>query len=588
MLLPVWLLGLASSLWAAPLALFPADQIRPGMRGQTHTVMQGTEIIVLETELLGVQKDAFGPGRDMIIGKLVDEKTRLTGAVHGMSGSPLYIEGKLVGALSRRLMLFEKDGHCGFTPIADILDVQRRGRGKKEERQGAIPFFRVKTSAGGEMSPEFLPVPAPGSNQMGEWLGVPLSVSGWSDQAGEILNKVFRGLSGAVPVMASGPGQGKAIAASEIRPGSPLSVLLVDGDIRMGGTGTATTVDGNKITAFGHPMLGVGSTELPLAGAEIITTMPSYYMPHKIANIGTAVGTLWQDRLSCIAGELGPIPQQAAYHVTRRHEDEKRPEWKGSFVKEEWLAPRIMVLLMMRSLMDAQDMSLEATFRLEGELRFKGLPPMKISSVLSGGFEERFFEVLMQMMPVAQLYEQFPKQIEVESFDLKVESFERASQWEVETVQVREAELKPGQTVKALIRLKNGRGETRLEECELKLPEELKRGNFQLRAMSGNALQQQSRRLRNVAGATSPAQFIQSHQEFFSANQLYVQVVTQQSGVVSRNRVQLGLPYSIGQVTRQNEQVGVADVVGQRVWTQQEIRLNGVVRGGEEIRLEIK
>src|SRR5580700_4658412 len=104
--------------------ILPVDQIKPGMHGLTYTVMKGNEIVPLQTEVVGVAKNALGPGLDLIIGRLVDEKTRLTGAVHGMSGSPLYVDGKLVGALSLRIATFEKDGQCGFTPIADMMKVE--------------------------------------------------------------------------------------------------------------------------------------------------------------------------------------------------------------------------------------------------------------------------------------------------------------------------------------------------------------------------------------------------------------------------------------------------------------------------------
>ncbi|MCX6906636.1 MAG: hypothetical protein NTY01_01195, partial [Verrucomicrobia bacterium] len=107
--------------------IFPLSRVQAGMRGKAYTVMQGAEVVPLDVEIYGVLHDFIGPKKDLIVGKLVDERTKLTGAVHGMSGSPLYIEGKVAGALSYRLTQFEKEGWCGFTPIADMIEAGEPG-----------------------------------------------------------------------------------------------------------------------------------------------------------------------------------------------------------------------------------------------------------------------------------------------------------------------------------------------------------------------------------------------------------------------------------------------------------------------------
>jgi len=580
--------GSGQTLYAALPELFPVEDLRPGLRGKTHTVMQGTEIITLETEILGVLKNGLGPGKDLIIGKLIDEKSSLTGAVHGavhgMSGSPLYIDGKLVGALSRRLMQFEKDGHCGFTPIRDMLDVQNRGREKKDFDKGPSPFLafwgRGTLNASADLALQIKP-------DNGQWLAVPLNLSGFSESMISSLRPLFSRMTGFLPV-ASGSAGPASLPITPIRPGSALSVLFIDGDIRAGGTGTATTVDGNKVTAFGHPMMGIGPTELPLAGAEIITTMPSYAVPHKISNIGPAAGTIWQDRLSAISGETGRLPVMATYEIRRKHENEPRPAWKGTFVKEEWLAPQVIMLLMARSLMDQQDFSREATLKLEGELRFKGLPPLSIKGLYSGGSDQRLAAIFDQMAPLMNLYQAFPRQIDVESLTLSVESFERSAQWEVETVNVRNRKLRQGEKIQVLVRLKNGLGGKRLEELSLEVPEELKKTAFRLRVASGSYLQAADANMRGMAGIANASDYLRAVNRLYEPDALYLQAITLEQGVLSRNSPQLGLPYSVGEVVKDSEREALRPFSGAKVWSQRKVRLSGIVSGFRESAMEIE
>lgn len=578
------LLFLASVLKASTVENFPVEDIKPGMRGTTLTVMQGTEIISLETELLGVLKNGLGPGKDLIIGKLVDERTRLTGAVHGMSGSPLYVQGKLVGALSRRLMSFEKDGHCGFTPIADMLDVQNRGQGKQLERTGLSPFLSAWNSqaASAALSKSLTP-----QLDTGSWLSVPLGMSGWSEGMISSMGELFRGMTGLLPVSSSSSG-GSSKTTIEMKPGSALSVVLIDGDLKAGGTGTATTVDGSRVTGFGHPMMGIGPTELPMAAAEIITTMPSYLVPHKISNIGALCGTIWQDRLSAVSGELGAIPKMAQYEIHKKHEGQNRPSLKGTFVKEEWIAPQLMAMLLARAVMDQQDFSEDSTLQLRGEIVFKGLPKLEIRGLYSGGMSERFRSLFDQLSPLMNLYSSFPKQIEVEAFRVKVETFERASQWQLETLNVREQKLVKGQTVQALLKFKNGLGQARFEEVELSVPEELKQTSFSLRAIAGAQLQAADRTQKNLVGSAQASDLIRALNQYFEPNVLFLQLITNEEGTMSRNQLQLGLPYSVSKIRTGTEAESLRIVSSAKVWTEKRVTMPGVVTGSLKTELEIK
>ncbi|MDD2676594.1 MAG: SpoIVB peptidase S55 domain-containing protein, partial [Methylacidiphilaceae bacterium] len=193
--------------------IFPKSQLRPGMHGLTYTVLQGQKIEPLQTEILGIAKDYVGPGLDLIIAKLIDAKTATIGAVHGMSGSPLYVDGKLVGALSRRIASFEKDGHCGFTPIEDMLRVEQ-----EPSSHPARPLPTQLREAWHWAEPR----PLRGAMLRADYLGVPLSVGGLNPQVAARFLEAL-GLRG-TPVLAV-PGGGTVTipgGGSTLEPGAPL------------------------------------------------------------------------------------------------------------------------------------------------------------------------------------------------------------------------------------------------------------------------------------------------------------------------------------------------------------------------------
>ncbi|MEZ5406295.1 MAG: SpoIVB peptidase S55 domain-containing protein [Verrucomicrobiia bacterium] len=347
--------------------IFPASQIKAGMKGTTYTVLQGTNVVPLETEILGVSEDYLGPGKDLIIAKLVDEKTKLTGAVHGMSGSPLYIDGKLVGALSRRIAMFEKDGHCGFTPIADMLTINQKAKNVKIASHPKRFFPGYSWLQNDEKS---------------GWLSVPLSMSGVSGYAKKIIDKIWEG-SGFF-MASGGGGRGQSQPGAELLPGAPVSVALLTGDLHMAGTGTVTWRQGDQLLAFGHPMFGWGDVELPLCEAEIVSTVPSYEMPYKLANVRRTVGTLTQDRLSAVGGVVGPMPTLPRYRVTVQWENQQSKVYEGNFVSHELLTPVILASLVGSVLLENDEASAKWSVALKGQLALKGHEPLNFDAFSSG------------------------------------------------------------------------------------------------------------------------------------------------------------------------------------------------------------
>jgi hypothetical protein len=505
----------------------------------------------------------------------VDEKTRLTGAVHGMSGSPLYIDGKLVGALSRRLGGFEKDGHCGFTPIEDMLDVGKRKAADDDINPFPWPAGKARMS---RLS----------GQGMSGYLALPLSISGWNERLRELLEPLFPSDGLLVPVAGGANGHAGGVEGAPIAPGAPLAVVLMSGDIDVAGTGTVTAVDGDAVLAFGHPLLGVGAVDFPFAQAEIISTLPSYQYPHKISNTGRLVGTLRQDRLSAVAGDLGKLPSLAAYEIELTHNGERRPSLRGRMVKDYRLAPSLVLMLAASALDGGQDYSFNSTLRMKGEIAFDGLPPVRLDGIYSGRGRARSQALIDVVMPVLELYAQFPRQLNLAKVKLSVQSYEKDSVWRVESVSVDRERVKPGGEVRIIARLKNDLGELAVKEFKVRLDRHLKDGEVTISVASGADLQRQKMYGAMWFDAQTPEQVIRALAPEFRNDALYMQVVTYGTGVNRPDQRQAELPPSVAQIDQGNpltrEQIGRV----KKIWRQQEMALSGVVSGSVENRIKIE
>lgn len=567
-----FLVLITSSLQAVE--ILPVDQLRPGMKGVSLTVLQGTKVEAIETEILGVQKGALGPGRDLIIGRLTDPRTALSGAVHGMSGSPLMVDGKLVGALSRRIMLFEKDGHCGFTPAADMFDVERRPASKEPP----LPWRSgqwVKADRGGAFD---FRTPPPG-----DLLGLPLALPRWDEASARIFGPLLGSTPGLVPLAARSAPRAEGAGRIPLEAGSALSVVLMDGDIHIAGTGTLTWREGDRFMGFGHPMLGLGETALPVSPAEIISIIPSYLRPFKLSNSAAAEGTMLQDRLSAVSGVLGKLPAMGTYTIARRHNREERPTLRGRFARHPELTPMLIAMAVREVLMDEQDVSLDATLVLRGEVKLKGLPGYRMDGVYSGEFNERMQALFDQIFPLLRLTQAFPKQVEIESLDLSVESYERASQWEVVALHPRQAVARPGERVEVAVRLRNPLGRERTVVLAAEVPEEVRGGPVGLRVLGGSDLRQESR-METMFSETSTPEALLRGQEVRPADRLYLQVFTLGPGTAAEGWRQPGLPATVARLA---SSLGGARVL-REVHAESSAPLDGVLRGAAETSLPIE
>src|SRR5260370_4810634 len=291
----------------------PVSQIQAGMRGVAYTVFQGTTPEPMDVEVLGVLKNANGPKGDVILVRLGGTKAEYTGVVAGMSGSPVYLDGKLAGALAFRIGEFSKEPIAGVTPIADMLEISELDRSPAEETSAIKPS--VNSVAGKTAGPgESFPLPGSAQDSAGKDFAnylkpieTPLVFNGFSEQAIHLFSGQFAS-AGIVPVMGAGSVSNDK-QPQPLEPGSAISAILVRGDMDIEATCTVTYVDPQRLLACGHRLLQFGSVDLPMNKAEVLATLPSPLNAFKIVNTTEPVGTFVQDRHTGIMAVFDPQPQ---------------------------------------------------------------------------------------------------------------------------------------------------------------------------------------------------------------------------------------------------------------------------------------
>jgi hypothetical protein len=309
----LWLLPTA--LFAADPDIFPLSQIKPGMKGEGYTIFAGDQIEKFDLVVIGVMPNFLAPKESIILVQLVGPKVEHTGVVAGMSGSPIYFEGKLAGALSLKLGQFAKEPLAGVTPIENILSLPH-GQPAAIRAEAAPAFPGVERAA---VMPQFeLPNEwasrsgLPGGSFLTP-IASPLVFSGFSGVAIRQFESAFAGFGMAAA-------QGGSIDARpddrDIRPGDMVSAVLLEGDMSLQASCTVTTIVDGRVYVCGHPLFGFGSVEMPMARARVLTTLSSDLDSTKIVNVGGTIGSFNQDRVTAVVGSLGAAPKLIPIEMT--------------------------------------------------------------------------------------------------------------------------------------------------------------------------------------------------------------------------------------------------------------------------------
>jgi hypothetical protein len=483
----------------------PFSQVRKGMHGYGETVFDGTKLERFDVEITGVLQN-IGPGQDLILAKVSGPEIQRSGVIAGMSGSPIYIDGKVIGALSYSWQ-FAKEAIAGITPIDEMLkiaEVDGRPIGAlvaATPRMSGGEFLQAiidhKTGEKFELMMNSLAGATPASAVAGARpIAVPLSMSSFSPDTLGRFGKYLDPMGFMpVPSGASSTSTTNSVpAAKEFAAGDAIGAVLLRGDFNVAATGTVTYIDGDRVYAFGHPFLDMGEVAFPMAKSEIVGVLPSLASSFKFANTGAVVGAFRQDRAVGIMGVMG---EKADMIPVDLDVEGSGPEQKYhvDVLRHSQLTPLILAMAADTVVANAQRAAGERTVMLESEIKLKGFPqPITLHEGWAGAQARQAIPSYLAVVAGYVMSNEFrPADIESVKIhlrhtdDLKIAKILEAS---LEMPEKGNGRVHPGDSVKVRAVLKPYRGEAFVDTFDVTIPDDQPSGAAYLLVGSGSVLNQ--------------------------------------------------------------------------------------------------
>jgi SpoIVB peptidase S55 len=493
----------ASALWAQDTSkFFPLSEVQPGLKGTGLTIFEGNQIQEFQVEFVGVLKNAIAPKHDVILARLSGGPIAKTGVIAGMSGSPVYVNGKLVGAVALSFP-FATEAYAGITPIEDMLSVvpanAAKGPAVNEKAQQtatlnlrAVPIPGLNGSVGRLIPDERIEqgdwtafLPTTGGSQTFSSLRLPLRFGGFSADAMRNFASAFRQM-GFEPMQSglltgspasfkteafSGSGQAKEQSAREkIEPGSMISVLLVEGDLNLNVDCTVTLLQGDNLYACGHRFLMSGPVEFPFAPSHVLATIPSLASSFKVDAPGTPVGSIRQDRFGAIYGVVGDKARMIPVHIRVDSTLNRQDDYHFEMIRHDFISP-LLVNLAVNSALSATERVLgPSTLDVKGSIRLSDGETVDIGDIISGDTNVVGVAGASVAKPLAYLLQSgFPK-LDIEGIELSVTASNVKSVATIEQAWSTKSEVHPGDHLDAIVVLRTSTGESEVERIPIEIP----------------------------------------------------------------------------------------------------------------------
>src|SRR5438105_2477574 len=331
----------------------------------------------MQVEVLGVLKNANGPKGDVILVRLGGAKAQYTGVVAGMSGSPVYFDGKLAGALAFRIGEFSKEPIAGVTPIAEMLEINAMDR---RPISSSLPTKGSTDAPSKTASPGVSTIPSQNFANYLKPIEAPLVFNGLSEETIQRFAPLFAA-AGIVPVMGTG-----SVSASKqpeaLEPGSAVSAILVRGDMDIAATCTVTYMDAEHLLACGHPLLQFGMVDLPMTKAQVLATLASPLNAFKIVNATEPVGAFVQDRHTGILGEFGKEPEMIPVTLNI-HGGAANKQFHYEVLNNANLSPLAMMATVFNALHGVNEYGEDTTYRMNGRISVNGYPDVTVQNMFA-------------------------------------------------------------------------------------------------------------------------------------------------------------------------------------------------------------
>jgi hypothetical protein len=485
----------AAAAFAQPTETLAADRLQAGMRGYGLSDLgDGRGIQRFDVEILGLLR-RYAPRQDLILARVTGAGLEDRGIIAGMSGSPIYVDGKLIGALAYGWP-FSKEPICGITPIQSMLDI------RQAPAAPPVPIGGTGGSGGAAVSTEALvsafaahsfrehmdrliaPLRSPAGEAMST-LPLPVSFSG-SAAAGTLLSRVVEAAGWvAAPAGASAPASSTAAPVSNLKPGSAVSTVLLSGDMVLAANGTVTWVEGDTLLAFGHPFLSMGPVEMPMAHSEVLTILPSLYRSFKFSGTGAVLGAVTQDRSTGILGTFGARAPMVPVTVRIASEDVATQTFRFEAVHNSMLTPILTAIAIDSVLTTLEKRTGERTLVWKSEIRTPGRS-VRWDSVFSGLAAREEAVTSLALLTNYLMANEF-RDMTILGVDVEIRHSDRLQNAKVVNVEPRKERLRPGEKVPVWVDLVDFRGGSRRVVMDLEVPLDTPPGSLQVFVGDGSA-----------------------------------------------------------------------------------------------------
>jgi hypothetical protein len=556
MLVLLALAGMLSTPLLAAVEVFPLSQVRRGLTGVGRTCLQGREVVEFQFEVLGVMENVIA-GHSVVLVRVSGQGLEKSGIFSGMSGSPVYIGGKLLGAVAYGFP-FSTDAIAGVTPFEEMKAAL------PPPAPGAASRPAAADPAGLDLAPMLaslragdsgaLPVPNPAPALAPESrlapIETPLMISGAFPAALEQFQGRFREL-GFVPMQGGSAGAAPAAAPRPLQPGSGVVVSLIRGDLNVGAGGTVTEVDGDQVYAFGHPFLNLGSTSLPMHDSEVITVVNNLNSSFKFFTTGAAVGAIRQDRTVGIAGQLQAEPRMIPVEMTIDSSRGGKKTFRFEVARDPVLTPFFLNFGLFSFFQEGERAIGHTTIEIEAEIQLADGKGISLRNVFSQPINAAQQAALYVSLPVQYiLASQFPD-IEIRRVTVAARVRESLQNARIEEVRASRLRVRPGDAMDFRITLQMQDGTWKYESFPIRIPEEIPPGPLQVFVGDGNSLSQLDQQLEpGLLTVYNSEQLIRVLRNLRQSGTIYVKLFRRGDGLFARGRLFPALPPSYQDIFR--------------------------------------
>ncbi|MDI6697807.1 MAG: SpoIVB peptidase S55 domain-containing protein [Candidatus Saccharicenans sp.] len=577
--------------------IMPLSQVKPGMKGTGRSVFSGHQVENFEVEILGVMENVQ-PGRNWILARLKGQGLENTGVIAGMSGSPVYIDGQLIGAVAFSYA-FAREAIAGLTPIEEMLALTGSSQSTRPTaglppalnlesltQEGLSRAYREFFSRAGDMSvPDRAFVP----------IKVPLIFSGFSEKAFRIYQSFFS-RNNFQPVLGTGQAAGQTFNLAPqpvtLNEGQAVGVQLVTGDLDLTAVGTVTYVEGKRILAFGHPFYNLGPVDYGLTTAEVLAVVPSLESSFKLASTGQLIGRVLQDRTSGVLAEIGALPRYIPLNIEVQDSPVHLKKFKLKLVNDQVLTPAL-VNLALYTLLGSEERSYgNLSVDFEANLFLEGGLSVRLEDLFSGNMDSASTSLSGLVAAVVYMLKNNEfQEVGLNQIEVKVRVVEQLRTATLEKVLLDRYEVQPGEVIQVKTYFRTQGGDLKTEEVEFMAPSLPPGTEFELVVAEASYIQQLERSLYRTQDfrPRNLNQLIRLLGNLRKNNRIYFKVVAPRPGLFLKGEELPNLPPSLKNmfISPRASTTGLTEI-NKSTLTEYQLPVPYVFRGAVTVPVRIK